>query len=279
MGGVWPMVGSSAGCAAARTSVTAGTIFDRTRTPLTVWFAACWLFVSRKNGVSALGLQKTLGIGSYQTAWAMLHRIRSALVRPERERLSGRVEVDETLIGGHAEGDLGGRPWVRRYSSASPWRCCHQRVWALPDERDPNATGPALRQFLVDNIVEGSTVVTDGFKSYWLATKGRYVHERHGLPASPDPRLSRHPPPGALVKRWLLGTHHSTMDEAHPAYLNEFVFRFNRRRSRSRGMLLYRLLDARSATTRSATATSSQSAARNSRPARRRSRPDASHPA
>ena len=229
----------------ARTSVTAGTIFDRTRTPLTVWFAACWLFVSRKNGVSALGLQKTLGIGSYQTAWAMLHRIRSALVRPERERLSGRVEVDETLIGGHAEGDLGGRAMgekvlvgiaVEMLSPKGLGRC---RMSVIP-----NATGPVLRQFLVDNVVEGSTVVTDGFKSYWPATKGRYIHERHVAPGVAGPTAL----PGthrlaSLVKRWLLGTHHATMDEAHAQlYLNEFVFRFNRRRSRSRGLLLYRLL-------------------------------------
>ena len=81
-----------------RTSVTAGTIFDRTRTPLTVWFTACWLFASGKDGISALSLKRTLEIGSYQTAWAMLHRLRSVLVRPERERLTGIVEVDETYI-------------------------------------------------------------------------------------------------------------------------------------------------------------------------------------
>ena len=83
-----------------RTSVTAGTIFDRTRTPLTVWFNACWLFATGKDGISALSLKRTLEIGSYQTAWAMLHRLRSVLVRPGRERLSGTVEVDETYIGG-----------------------------------------------------------------------------------------------------------------------------------------------------------------------------------
>ena len=92
-----------------RTSVTAGTIFDRTRTPLTVWFTACWLFASGKDGISALSLKRTLEIGSYQTAWAMLHRLRSVLVRPERERLTGIVEVDETYIGGREPGLRGGR--------------------------------------------------------------------------------------------------------------------------------------------------------------------------
>lgn len=92
-----------------RTSVTAGTNFDRTRTPLTVWFAACWNFASGKDGISTLSLKRTLQIGSYQTAWAMLHRLRSALVRPDWELLRGKVEVDETYIGGLRPGLTGGR--------------------------------------------------------------------------------------------------------------------------------------------------------------------------
>ena len=96
------------GCGS-RTSVTAGTIFDKTRTPLTVWFHACWLFATAKDGISAQHLQRVLEISSYQTAWAMLHRLRSALVRPGRDRLSGTVEVDETYIGGEEPGLRGGR--------------------------------------------------------------------------------------------------------------------------------------------------------------------------
>lgn len=89
--------------------MTAGTIFDKTRTPLTVWFMAAWLFATQKDGVSAQSLQRALEIGSYQTAWALLHRLRSVLVRPGRERLTGRVEVDETFIGGEEPGLQGGR--------------------------------------------------------------------------------------------------------------------------------------------------------------------------
>ena len=92
-----------------RSSVTAGTIFDRTRTPLTVWFTACWLFATGKDGISALSLKRVLEIGSYQTAWAMLHRLRSVLVRPGRDLLSGTVQVDETYIGGAGPGLAGGR--------------------------------------------------------------------------------------------------------------------------------------------------------------------------
>jgi len=112
-----------------RTSVTAGTIFDRTRTPLTVWFTACWLFASQKDGISALSLKRSLEIGSYQTAWAMLHRLRSVLVRPGRERLQGAVEVDETYIGVRSPGWAAGARRARRYSSASPWSAWSPRAW------------------------------------------------------------------------------------------------------------------------------------------------------
>ena len=92
--GGWAITDGRFCCTAceARTSVTAGTIFDRTRTPLTVWFHACWLFATSKDGISAQSLQRTLEIGSYQTAWAMLHRLRSGLLRPGRDRLSGMVQ-------------------------------------------------------------------------------------------------------------------------------------------------------------------------------------------
>ena len=118
-----------AGCQA-RTSTTAGTIFNRTRTPLTVWFTACWMFASDKGGVSALSLQRALEIGSYQTAWTMLHRLRSVLVRPGRERLAGTVEVGETIIGGREPGLRGGRASARRCRALSPWRFGGRRVWA-----------------------------------------------------------------------------------------------------------------------------------------------------
>ena len=115
-------------CAACygRTSVTAGTIFDRTRTPLTVWFTACWLFATQKDGISAQSLQRSLEIGSYPTAWAMLHRLRSVLVRPGRDRLAGIVEVDETYIGGDEPCEAAG-PRARRCSPASRSRWARRR--------------------------------------------------------------------------------------------------------------------------------------------------------
>jgi len=234
-----------AGCKS-RTSPTAGTIFDRTRTPLTVWFTACWLFATQKDGVSALSLQRALEISSYQTAWAMLHRLRSVLVRPGRERLSGTVEVDETYIGGEEPGLRVGRAKgkkslvgiaVERIGSRGFGRC---RMARLAD-----ASAGSLRAFLVDSVEEGATVISDGWQPYRQATAGLYSHERYVASGHRASELL----PGvhriaALTKRWLLGTHQGSVDEAHlPHYLNEFVFRFNRRRSRSRGLVFYRVLE------------------------------------
>jgi ISXO2 transposase-like protein/transposase-like zinc ribbon protein len=233
------------GCGA-RTSPTAGTIFDRTRTPLTVWFAACWLFATQKDGISALSLKRSLEIGSYQTAWAMLHRLRSVLVRPGRERLQGTVEVDETFFGGEEPGLRGGRQRgkkslvaiaVERTQPRGFGRC---RIAPLAD-----ASASSLRGFLVDHVQEGATVITDGWPSYPAATRELYVHDRLVAPRDQAARLL----PGvhtvaSLAKRWLLGTHQGAVDDAHLAsYLDEFVFRFNRRRSRSRGLVFYRVLE------------------------------------
>ena len=226
--------------------MTAGTIFDRTRTPQTVWFTACWLVATQKDGISALSLQRSLAIGSYQTAWAMLHRLRSVLVRPGRERLSGRVEVDETFVGGEEPGMRLGRAKgkkslvgiaVERREPRGFGRC---RMAILPD-----ASAESLRAFLVDHVDAGATVITDGWKPYRTATDRLYRHERYVAPGRQAPKLL----PGvhriaALSKRWLLGTHHGSVDAEHLAsYLDEFVFRFNRRTAHSRGLLFYRLLE------------------------------------
>jgi transposase-like protein len=230
-----------------RTSVTAGTLFDRHRTPLTVWFAACWMFATQKDGVSALSLTRSLEFGSYQTAWAMLHRLRSVLVRPGRERLSGLVEVDETTMGGVEPGLTGGRSRgekktlvavaVERKEPKGIGRCRMAPI--------PNASTDTLRAFLIDHVEEGSTVITDGWQAYRAAVNGLYSHERLVVPGHDAPGLM----PGvhrvaSLSKRWLLGTHQGSVEADHlEQYLNEFVFRFNRRSSRSRGLLFHRVLE------------------------------------
>ena len=168
-----------------RTSATAGTIFDRTRTPLTVWFNACWLFVSGKDGISALSLKRTLEIGSYQTAWAMLHRFRAVLVRPGRERLAGMVQVDETYIGG-VEPDLpGGRAQGKKVLTGvavevrEPKGMGRCRMALLAD-----ASAASLHQFVTDHVELGATVVTDGWQGYRGLDKLGFSHVRHSQRAA-----------------------------------------------------------------------------------------------
>jgi transposase-like protein len=238
------------GCGA-RTSLTAGTIFDKTRTPLTVWFHACWLFATAKDGISAQHLQRALEIGSYQTAWAMLHRLRSVLVRPGRDRLAGMVEVDETCIGGEEPGLPGGRAGGKKVLTCiaveirEPKGLGRCRMAPITD-----ASGSSLHAFVTDNVEPGTVVLTDGWPGYAGLEKLGYIHQRRSQRAA----RARGEDPGellpgvhrvaSLAKRWLLGTHQGSVDDAHlPAYLNEFVFRFNRRRSRSRGMVFYRVME------------------------------------
>jgi len=238
------------GCGA-RTSVTAGTIFDRTRTPLSVWFHACWLFASQQDGISALSLKRTLEIGSYQTAWAMLHRLRSVLVRPGRERLAGRVEVDETSIGGEEAGLAGGRARGKKVLTEiavevrEPKGIGRCRIAPLAD-----ASADSLHAFVTDHIEPGAVVITDGWAGYTGLERHGYIHDRRSqraaraLDEDPDELLPAVHRVASLAKRWLLGTHQGSVDDAHlPSYLNEFTFRFNRRRSRSRGLVFDRLLE------------------------------------
>jgi transposase-like protein len=234
-----------------RTSVTAGTVFDKTRTPLTVWFHACWLFATAKDGISAQYLQRALEIGSCQTAWSMLHRLRSALVRPGRGLLAGTVEVDEAFIGGEEHGLRGGRQPGKKVLAgiaagiSEPRGIGRCRMAVLAD-----ASAASLRPFVDGSVEPGSRVITDGWVGYnGLAARG-YDHERRNQKAAarrgedPGELLPAVHRVSSLCKRRLLGTHQGRVEPAHlQAYLNEFAFRFNRRHSRSRGMVFYRVLE------------------------------------
>ena len=250
--GGWRLGDGRLRCGSCRsaTSVTAGTIFDKTRTPLTVWFMACWLFATQKDGVSAQSLQRALEISSYQTAWAMLHRLRSVLVRPGRELLNGRVEVDETFIGGEEPGLRGGRQKGKKSLVAvaievlEPKGYGRCRMAVLPD-----ASAASLHPFITANVAPGASVVTDGWSGYGGVEDLGYTRERYSQRAArrrgedPFGLLSGVHRVASLAKRWLLGTHQGSVDEAHlQAYLDEFVFRFNRRTSRSRGLVFHRVL-------------------------------------
>jgi transposase-like protein len=234
-----------AGCGR-QASVTAGTIFQGTRTPLTVWFRAIWWVVSQKNGASALGLQRVLGLGSYRTAWTWLHKIRRAMVRPGRERLSGEVEVDETLVGGVEEG--GGRRHIGQKALVLVAAEVRGRgTGRIRMRRVLDGSGDSLLPFVLEVVEPGTVVVTDGFQGYSGLSELGYRHDRRVIRGSGQsahavlPRVHR---VASLLKRWLLGTHQGAVSPEHlDYYLDEFTFRFNRRKSRHRGKLFFRLLE------------------------------------
>jgi transposase-like protein/predicted RNA-binding Zn-ribbon protein involved in translation (DUF1610 family) len=237
-------------------TVTAGTVFSKTRTPLRSWFAAVWYVTNQKNGVSALGLQRVLGLGSYQTAWAILHRLRRATIRPGREQLSGKVEVDETFVGGPGRGQkrkntAGMRRWKDETAKAIVAIAVEvhdpKGFGRIRLRRVPQASESYLLPFICDVIREGSVVHTDGSPAYRSVSVSGYVHERTVVTGSPTPAHVSMPAVNrvsSLLKRWLLGTHQGSV-QPHQLdyYLDEYTFRFNRRTSRSRGMLFYRLLE------------------------------------
>jgi hypothetical protein len=158
-------------------SVLAGTVFQDTHLPLRVWFRAMWHITSQKNGVSALGLQRALGLGSYKTAWLILHKLRQAMVRPGRERLRGVVEVDETYWGAAESGGVTGR---LVYSTALIVVAAEQDgkgIGRIRMARIPDFDRATLHGFIRSSVETGSTVCTDGLNSY-REMKG-YIHHRH----------------------------------------------------------------------------------------------------
>lgn len=227
-----------------RTSVTAGTIFHRTRTPLSTWFAAIWFVISQKNGISALGLQRVLGFGSYETAWAWLHKLRRAMVRPGRDLLSGIVELDETMVGGVSVGARGGFGDKVAVMIALE----HNGSARLGRLRMAVAQRPGTTELVTwasTVIAPGATIKTDGARALRALADLGYTHEYVTGYNAPDKASVL---PGvhlvaSLLKRWLIGTLHYRVEEHQlPYYLDEYTFRFNRRSARSRGLLFYRLL-------------------------------------
>lgn len=226
-----------------QTSVTAGTIFQDTRKPLQLWFRAIWYITNQKQGVSALGLQRILGFGSYRTAWTWLHKLRHAMVRPGRDRLSGIVEVDETYIGGKRPGKRGrgaaGKALVVIAAQEDGTRIGRIRLRRVMD-----ASAKSLESAVQECIEPGTVVRTDDWRGYSQLQTLSYVHrvirqESH-IGENLLPLTNR---VASLLKRWLLGTHQGAIQLTHlDYYLDEFTFRFNRRSSGSRGKLFYRLV-------------------------------------
>ena len=242
----WPVravLFQCAGCGR-QTSVTAGTIFQDTRIPLTRWFRAMWWVTNSKAGTSALTLQRLLGLGSYQTAWAWQHKLRRAMVRPGRDRLSGSVEVDESFVGG--VGGAQGRSTQTKALIVVAAEEVGHGIGRIRMRRIPDASAVSLGAFVHEVIEPGSEVHTDGWHGYdRLKTEGyrhRVTYLRGDAELAMDqlPRVHR---VVSLLKRWLLGTHQGAVSRRHlDYYLDEFTFRFNRRRSRHRGKLFFRLV-------------------------------------
>lgn len=230
-----------------QTTVTAGTVFEGTRTPLVVWLTAIWNVTSQQYGASALGLQRILGLGSYQTAWSMLHKLRRAMVRPGRDRLKGIVEVDEAYVGGKEKG-VHGRQTEKKAIVAIAVETHETRgIGRVRMQQISDVSSASLTPFVCNVIKPGSVVRTDGWKGYNHLPRKGYIRQRVVLSSTGDPAHVAMPGVhrvASLLKRWLLGTHQGAVLPIHlNDYLDEYTFRFNRRTSRSRGLLFYRLLE------------------------------------
>jgi len=243
----WPRTDGLMRCASCdyQVSVTAGTIFQDSHLPLTLWFRAAWWVTSQKNGVSAMGLQRVLGLKSYKTAWTMLHKLRHAMVRPGRDRLQGCVEVDEAFVGGEEEG-VHGRQTETKAMIAVAVEEDGKGIGRIRMRRIPDASAESLMPFIEDSVESGSLVHTDGWLGYQPLDGKDYRHKitfLKGNKKTASELMPRVHLAVALLKRWLLGTHQGGVSLEHlDAYLDEFTFRFNRRKSRSRSKLFYRLL-------------------------------------
>jgi len=224
-----------------QTSVTSGTILHGTRKPLTMWFRAMWHITNQKYGANALGLKRLLGLGSYHTAWQWLHKLRRAMVRPNRDKLSGTVQVDETYVGGEKPGKRG------RGAAGKALVGIAVEVFKRDDDEImgrlrlrhlEDASGDSLIPFIQDVVQPKSIVRTDDWSGYIKVSGYGFTH----MVVRGNELKSVHLV-AALLKRWLLGTYQGAVRPSHLSYyLDEFTFRFNRRTSASRGKLFYRLV-------------------------------------
>jgi len=229
----------------AQTSMTSGTWFHNTHQSLRTWFLAMWFVTSQKQGASALGLQRVLGLGSYHTAWGWLHQLRRAMVRPERDRLNGVVEIDETYVGGRGTG-VRGRGAERKALVAIAAEVRGRGPGRIRMARIPDASAISLRAFMTASVGEGAELHADAWAGYNGIESLGYRPVVTNISASGDPAhvvMPRVHLVASLLDRWWLGTHQGAIRPAHlDYYRDEFTFRFNRRTSRARGLLFYRLM-------------------------------------
>ena len=229
-----------------QTSIKVDTIFEKTRTDLVTWFEAAWHLTTAKNGMSAKTLERTLGV-SYRVAWTMLQRFRVSMVRSEREQLVGQVEIDETLVGGVKKGGKRGRGVSKSVVVVAVEIKEPKGFGRIRMRHIPGASGDSLLPFICDMVNQNAIVHTDGWSGYAGLSKLKYKHKVTVLSSSDDPAHVSMPGVhrvASLLKRWILGTHQGAIDSVHlQSYLEEFTFRFNRRTSKSRGLVFRRLLE------------------------------------
>jgi transposase-like protein len=248
-GDPWRMRRSLLLCSACRTqtSVTAGTIFQGTRKALRLWFIAAWEITSHKYGANATDVRRMLGFSSYETAWSWLHKLRRSMVRPDRDRLLGAVEVDEMYVGGREKGVQGRHTEKKAIVACAVEVLDERRLGRVRLRRVPDVSDASLRPFVQEAVEPGSSVLTDAWGGYTGLAGVGYDHLVINQSASPDPAHVLLPGVhriAALLKRWLDGTYQGAVSREHlNYYLDEYTFRFNRRGSRSRGLLFYRLLE------------------------------------
>ena len=229
-----------------QTSVTVGTVFEDTRKPLRLWFHVMWLMMAQKTGLSARNLCDTYGFGSYQTAWGWLHKLRSVMIRGGRERLLGRVEVDETYVGGHREGMRGRGAGGKTLVLVAVEGDSKKKLGRVRFRCVETIDRVSIKSFVQDYVESGAIVVTDGLSVYDGLGKAGFEHRPHTISTGGDAaqkQLEHVHLVISLLKRWLGATHQGAVAPSHlQAYLDEFAFRFNRRLSHHRGKLFYRLM-------------------------------------
>mgnify|MGYP001610156792 CR=1 FL=1 len=213
-------------------SVTAGTVLHRSKQPLTLWFWAAYLVTTHTPGLSAVQFQRQVGLSSYQTAFTMLHKLRAAMVKVDRTKLNGIVEVDETFIGGSEKGKpgrgAGGKALVVGAVELRGDAVSRIRLRVIQD-----ASGASLERFVKENVEPGSIIKTDGWAGYNKLGRLGYQHlaSIEGEPERAAVILPHVHRIFSNLKSWLIGTHHGVSEQHLPAYLNEFVFRLNRRKT------------------------------------------------
>jgi transposase-like protein len=229
-------------------SITSGTIFQKSKKPLLLWFHVMWWVVAQKTGASACNLMDFMGFGSYEAAWTWLHKLRRAMVRHGREKLSGVVEVDETYIGGDEAGTgKQGRGAEKKSLVVVATECLEKKIGRVRFKIIPDASSESLIPFIEENVECQSTVITDGWSGYASLSKRKdYIHIPKVIDGSGKQAHELLPHVhlvDSLVKRWINGTHQGRISTKHlEYYLDEFAFRFNRKISTHRGKLFYRLM-------------------------------------